>query len=67
VEDKLNLLLYHAKLFREKYPQRNFDEIRKYFAGYVSDFPGAKELRIKLMEAKNGVGIKIIVDQYLKK
>jgi nifR3 family TIM-barrel protein len=65
VPDRLNLLSYHVKLFKEKYPKRNFSELKKYFAGYVSDFPGAKELRVKLMGAKSGGDVKKIVEKYL--
>lgn len=65
IPDRLNLLLYHVKLFKEKYPKRNFSELKKYFAGYVSDFPGAKELRVKLMDVKNATDVKKIVDKYL--
>jgi nifR3 family TIM-barrel protein len=62
VPDRLNLLQYHVKLFKEKYPKRNFSELKKYFAGYVSDFAGAKELRVKLMDAKSGADVKKIVE-----
>jgi len=65
VPDRCNLLLYHVKLFKEKYPKRNFSELKKYFAGYISDFPGAKELRVKLMDAKSGGDVKKIVESYL--
>jgi len=67
VPDRLNLLAYHVKLFKEKYPKRNFSELKKYFAGYVSDFPGAKELRVKLMDAKNATDVKKIIEPYLAK
>lgn len=65
ISDRLNLLAYHVKLFKEKYPKRNFSELKKYFAGYVSDFPGAKELRVKLMDAKSGGDVKKIIEPYL--
>lgn len=65
IQDRCNLLLYHMKLFKEKYPKRNFSELKKYFAGYISDFPGAKELRIKLMDVKNATDVKKIIEPYL--
>lgn len=66
VKDRLNLLLYHVKLFKEKFPKRNFSELKKYFAGYVSDFPGAKDLRIKLMTAENPTDVKRTITPHLE-
>ncbi|TAK96401.1 tRNA-dihydrouridine synthase [Patescibacteria group bacterium] len=61
VPDRLKLLLEHVELFQQEYSQRNFSELKKYFAGYVSDFPGAKELRIKLMTVENEEDVRRII------
>lgn len=50
---KLSVLLEHAKLFEKINRGRNFDVMKKHFKSYVSGFPGAKELRVKLMACKN--------------
>jgi len=51
----------HLQAFREllgdlsstNVKTKGFDLMKKHFAGYINDFVGAKELRIKLMEAKS--------------
>ena len=57
IKEKLSILLEHAKLFEKINPPagggRNFNVMKKHFKSYVSGFPGAKELRIKLMACKN--------------
>lgn len=59
--ERIDLLLEHIKLFEETYAgERPFVEIKKYIAGYISGFSGAKELRVKLMEAKSLENIKDI-------
>ena len=50
---KLSVLLEHTKLFEKINKGQNFDVMKKHFKSYVCDFPGAKELRIKLMACQN--------------
>ena len=50
---RLSTLLEHAKLFEKINKGKKFDVMKKHFKSYVCDFPGAKELRIKLMACKN--------------
>ena len=45
----LNTLNFLKKINKGK----KFDVMKKHFKSYVCDFPGAKELRIKLMACKN--------------
>ena len=52
-KEKLSILLEHTKLFEKINKGQNFDVMKKHFKSYVSGFPGAKELRIKLMTSKN--------------
>lgn len=47
---KLSALIYHIKLFETS---KNYDSLKKFYKAYVSGFPEAKELRIKLMETKS--------------
>lgn len=55
-EELLDLLNYQLDLF-DKYDKelepRKFDPLKRYFKIYVRDFPGASELREKLMHTKN--------------
>jgi nifR3 family TIM-barrel protein len=57
--EKLDGMVAHARLFEKLYRSdkkdriKNFDVMKKHFKAYVSGFEGARELRIRLMEAKN--------------
>ena len=48
-EELIVLLNLHLDLF-DKYAQSNFEPLKHYFKIYIKDFPGASELRQKLME-----------------
>ncbi|MFA5838423.1 MAG: tRNA-dihydrouridine synthase [Candidatus Paceibacterota bacterium] len=72
-EQKLKILLEHTKLFVKIFGDgKNFDVMKKHFKAYVNGFPacagrdGAKELRIKLMGAKNAKEVEEIITNYLK-
>jgi tRNA-dihydrouridine synthase len=39
--------------------------MKKHFKAYVTGFPAAKDLRIKLMESKNAAEVRSIVDGFL--
>ena len=40
--------------------------MKKHFKAYVEGFPGAKELRVKLMEAKNAAEVEKNIEEFLK-
>ena len=53
---KLSILIEHTQIFDKelaKPKHKSFAVMKKHFKAYVNDFPGAKELRTKLMETKN--------------
>lgn len=53
-DERLNILLNHARLFIKKWEgDKSFLILRKFFKIYAQDFDGAKEMRIKLMETKS--------------
>lgn len=53
-KEMLELLLKHARAFDKEWGKdKNFQVLRKFFKIYVSDFPQAHNLRIKLMETGN--------------
>ena len=65
---KLKVLVEHTKLFEKKLGKhKNFAVMKKHYKAYVNGFEGAKELRIKLMEAENATQVKNIVNDFLKK
>ncbi len=53
--DRINLYKKHVELYRATYPnmERKFDPIKKFCKIYINNFPGASELRAKLMNCRN--------------
>lgn len=62
-EEKLRVLVEHTTLFEELFSNRNFSVMKKHFKAYVNGFPGALELRARLMEAENAAGVSKIIDE----
>lgn len=61
-EEFISLLKTHVQLFEQTWGDtKNFDIMKKFFKMYVNSFDGAKELRIKLMECKNGEDVKTVL------
>jgi tRNA-dihydrouridine synthase len=68
MEKKLKVLAEHSALFQKLLGgHKSFDLMKKHFKAYVSGWPGAKELRVSLMQTKNASEVKKIVGKYLKK
>lgn len=73
VVKKLKVILEHAKLFASVFKinpvsgrgLKNYDNMKKHYKAYVSGFEGAKELRIKLMSARNYEEAKTAVKTFL--
>jgi len=60
--EKLKVLLEHTRLFEKIFGGRKrFDVMKKHYKAYVNGFPGAKELRIKLMEAEDADDVEKII------
>jgi nifR3 family TIM-barrel protein len=67
IEERLRVCLEHTKLFEELFGPKAkslkltarslrlkpFDIMKKHYKAYINGFDGAKELRVKLMEAKD--------------
>lgn len=51
IKERLLVMLEHTKLFAELMTHKNFAVMKKHYKAYVEGFDGAKELRVKLMEA----------------
>ena len=63
-EARLRVLVEHTKLFEELLGDvKSFAIMKKHFKAYVEGFPGAKELRIQLMEANNAAEVEKIVEK----
>lgn len=68
LKERLEVMIEHTFLFEEIFKQsKNFDIMKKHYKAYVNGFDGAKELRMKLMDAKNATEIQQSVDELLRK
>jgi tRNA-dihydrouridine synthase len=66
MEEKLRVMVKHTKLFEELCSHKSFAIMKKHYKAYVHGWDGAKELRMKLMEAKDSREVESIVENYLK-
>lgn len=67
VEEKLKIMIEHTKLFEKMLGKhKNFAIMKKHYKAYVNGFDGAKELRVKLMEANSAMEIEKITNDFLK-
>ncbi len=66
IEEKLRVMVEHTKLYEELFAGvKGFDSMRKHYVAYVSGFPRAKELRVRLMSAKNAAEVSGFVEDFL--
>ena len=62
IKKRMRILLEHTKLFDKILGKhKSFAVMKKHFKAYVTGFPGAKELRAKLMVTKNVAEVKKIL------
>jgi len=67
VQERLGVLVEHTKLFEELLGgYKNFAVMKKHFRAYITDFEGAGDLRLKLMETNNASEVKEVVSYFLK-
>lgn len=65
VEERLRVMLEHTKLFVEIFgDHKSFAVMKKHYKAYVDGFPGAKELRERLMEATNVDEVSVIINAF---
>jgi len=65
VSQRLQVMVEHTKLFEKLFGKyKNFAIMKKHYKAYVNGFDGAKELRMKLMEAKNADEVEKIVKNF---
>ena len=66
VVKKLIILAEHTRLFEELLGDiKSFSIMKKHFKAYCEGFPGAKELRIQLMETSTAAEVEDIVKNFL--
>jgi tRNA-dihydrouridine synthase len=81
VRERLERLVAHTELFEKLYRSdnpskiseggrlKNFDVMKKHYKSYTTAFtglPGAKELRLSLMETQNAAQVRQIVEAFIK-
>lgn len=66
VREKLEVILEHTKLYTELLPMKNFNIMKKHYKAYVNGFNGAKELRVKLMDAQNFEEVESLTKEFLQ-
>ena len=68
IPERLRTAVEHAKLFEELLGDlKSFAIMKKHFKAYAEGFPGARELRMELMETSSTQEIEDIVEVFLKK
>lgn len=66
LHERLRIAVEHTSLFEELLGDiKSFAIMKKHFKAYVEGFPGAKELRIRLMEAENAAEVERAVNTFL--
>jgi tRNA-dihydrouridine synthase len=66
-EEKMHLLLDHMHLWQETWgTTKHFPTLRKFFKVYANGFPGAQDLRVKLMETQTPEETEQIVTEFLQ-
>lgn len=68
IPEKLSVLIEHTRLFEKMLGEhKDFSIMKKHFKAYVNGFPGAKELRVELMEKGfTANDVKIIIHNFLQ-
>ncbi len=65
VQKTLDIAVEHTKLFENLLGDiKSFAIMKKHLKAYAEGFPGAKELRMKLMEANHGIEVERIIKSF---
>ncbi len=68
VRERLEVMVEHTKLFEEMLGKhKNFAIMKKHYKAYCNGFEGAKEVRMKLMEAETASQVENLVNDFLNK
>ncbi len=61
LSDRIQIAIEHSRLYEEIMPERHFWNMRKHLAWYVKGFPGAGEVRKKLMKTDSSKDVEEIL------
>ncbi|OGE31366.1 hypothetical protein A2631_06000 [Candidatus Daviesbacteria bacterium RIFCSPHIGHO2_01_FULL_44_29] len=65
VQERMDLLTRHTQMFVARWGNtKNFNILKKFFKIYASDFEGASELRVNLMETKNLEEVESVIHNF---
>lgn len=68
LEEKFRVMLEHTYLFEELFSGiKNFAIMKKHYKAYIEGFTGAKELRIRLMNAESAQEVERLVKDFVQK
>jgi tRNA-dihydrouridine synthase len=65
VEERLQTLVEHSRLFVELLPHKSFNVMKKHYKAYVNGFPLAAELRAQLMEQQTPDAVATVVHEFI--
>jgi len=66
LQEKFEILIEHTHLFEKLLGDiKSFAIMKKHYKAYVNGFDGAKELRVKMMEATNADEVEVIARNFL--
>jgi len=67
INERLLAIMDHIKVFERLNKSRNFNNVKKYFKGYITGLLGAKNLRDNLMRAKSVIEVESIINDFKNK
>ena len=68
VPERLRVLVEHTKLYEELLGDiKSFSIMKKHYKAYCNGFPGAKELRMQLMDSNSAEEVEKIVNEFFSK
>ncbi len=65
-EERLRVMVEHTHLFGELLPYKSFATMKKHFKAYVGSFPGAHDLRARLMETNSAAEVEVVIGDFLQ-
>jgi len=65
LDERLKVMIEHSYLFSKLLPHKSFSLMKKHYKAYVQGFPGAVELRTKLMEQETPEAVEAVVHVFL--
>ena len=67
IQERLKVMVEHTKLFEKLLGKvKSFNIMKKHYKAYVNGFPGAQDLRMKLMDAKDSKEVERITREFIK-